>query len=135
VRLIYFDSSALLKSVLIEGDGADRFRDAFSDVVASGATAITSALARVEVGRTLQRSGLGREQEGAALAETFQGLGIAPITTVVIEFARTLEPSGLRSLDAIHLATAVALGAHELWTYDIRLAEAAERAAIPVRSP
>ena len=43
----------------------------------------------------------------------------------VIHLARTIGPDALRSLDAIHLATAVAVGADVMFTYDARLAEAA----------
>lgn len=42
---------------------------------------------------------------------------------------------GLRSADAIHLATAVRVQADELVTYDQELAEAAERVGLRVVSP
>ncbi len=55
----------------------------------------------------------------------------------VFEQAGLLDPPALRSLDAIHLATALDLG-HDLEgivTYDTRLAEAAVHNGVPVVSP
>ncbi len=49
--------------------------------------------------------------------------------------AGLLPGTGLRSLDAIHLAACIRIGADELITYDQRMAEAARELGIPVRSP
>lgn len=51
--------------------------------------------------------------------------------------AATVGPSSLRTLDAIHLATALGLGAEldAFVTYDNRLAEAARSLGLPVVSP
>jgi predicted nucleic acid-binding protein len=55
----------------------------------------------------------------------------------VIRSASRPSPSGLRTLDAIHLATALSLQGDIgcLITYDVRLAEAATMAGLEVRSP
>jgi predicted nucleic acid-binding protein len=55
----------------------------------------------------------------------------------VFEGAGRLEPSGLRSLDAIHLAAALDLGddLEGLVTYDDRLAEAAVSNGVAVVAP
>ena len=52
-----------------------------------------------------------------------------------VEQARIVGPPLLRSLDAIHLATAVALAADEVWTYDQRRARTAEELGILSRMP
>lgn len=93
-------------------------------------------LTHIELGRALRR----RVAEltvspGAALRRSLSGIGIVPISHVVAEFARTIDPPMLRPLDAIHLASAITIGAHELWTYDQRLAEAAELVGFRVRAP
>jgi len=51
--------------------------------------------------------------------------------------AGTLEPSALRSLDALHLATALELGAdlEGMVTYDARMARAAEASLVTVAAP
>ncbi len=48
-----------------------------------------------------------------------------------------LEPAAVRTLDAIHLATALALGddLQEIVTYDRRMTEGARRLGLPVASP
>jgi predicted nucleic acid-binding protein len=51
----------------------------------------------------------------------------------VLERAAALAPAQLRGLDAIHLATAMPLGA--LAAYDRALVEAAQAADIPVIGP
>jgi len=51
--------------------------------------------------------------------------------------AAALAPATLRSLDAIHQASALAIGEEltEIVTYDLRLAAAARIARLEVRSP
>ena len=60
-----------------------------------------------------------------------------PISDAVVESACRLDPPVLRSLDAIHLASALQLGdeLEGIVTYDRRLAEAARQLGIPVFSP
>jgi hypothetical protein len=51
--------------------------------------------------------------------------------------AAGIEPAALRSLDAIHLASALSLGSElgAFVTYDHRLAEAARAANLPILTP
>lgn len=55
----------------------------------------------------------------------------------IVEAAEKLPPDILRSLDAIHLATANSLKAHvsAFVTYDVRLAQAAKALGLNVHSP
>ncbi len=55
----------------------------------------------------------------------------------VLTIARRLNPSELRSLDAIHLATALSIGADlgALFSYDDRLTAAAIAAGLCVLAP
>lgn len=59
------------------------------------------------------------------------------LTPSLLERAALLEPPELRSLDAIHLATALSLGDEldGLVTYDERLARAARERGIPTLAP
>lgn len=54
-----------------------------------------------------------------------------------LDLAGELEPSPLRSLDAIHLAAALELGdeLEALVTYDERMAEGARALGLPVAAP
>lgn len=55
----------------------------------------------------------------------------------VLDHAGALAPVRLRSLDAIHLATAIALGTRleAMVVYDLRLAAAARAAGLQVQAP
>jgi uncharacterized protein len=59
------------------------------------------------------------------------------VTVRTFEQAARLDPTVLRSLDALHLATALDLGddLDGLVTYDDRLAEAARLNGVPVIAP
>lgn len=66
-----------------------------------------------------------------------EGIALLPMDDPVLDEATLLEPSTLRSLDALHLATALSvredLGA--FFTHDRRLAEAADAHGLPVTAP
>ncbi len=72
-----------------------------------------------------------------ALARVLAPIDIMAITEEIAGQASRLDPPLLRSLDAIHLASALALGEEleGIVTYDRRLAEAARQLGIPVFSP
>ena len=93
----------------------------------------TSALSRVEVARSLRRLGVEAAQGRRALLT----VSLLAITDDVLAAASSLGPSILRSLDAIHLASATSLGDHlsAFVSYDDRLLLAAENAGLPVLAP
>jgi predicted nucleic acid-binding protein len=62
--------------------------------------------------------------ESAAIA-ALRGIAEIPLTTDILARARRIGPATLRSLDAVHLTSAVAIGATTLLTYDDRMARAA----------
>ena len=64
-------------------------------------------------------------------------LALLPIDDLVVKQAAKLPSTSLRSLDAIHLATALSLGDDlgALIAYDERLLEAARENGISVISP
>ncbi len=57
-----------------------------------------------------------------------------PTTAAIFDAAGLVEPIGLRSLDAVHLATAIDIRADcdGIITYDDRLADAVRHHGIPV---
>jgi uncharacterized protein len=100
-----------------------------------GASVVTSELSETELRRVALRSG---GESAIALAENLIAkLAIIPLTITTLRRAGVLPPPELRSLDAIHLATALSL--EELVTefacYDTRLADAAADFGLSVVAP
>ncbi len=92
------------------------------------------AVSWVESLRACARYGASYER---AAREWMKGLALVPIDDGVLDVAAELEPAGLRSLDALHLATAISLGSEIglFVTYDERLADAAGNQGLPVGQP
>jgi predicted nucleic acid-binding protein len=64
------------------------------------------------------------------------GVALIPLDGAILDAAAALELPALRTLDAIHLASALSLGKDlAVYTYDVRLAEAAADAGVAVRAP
>ncbi len=95
---------------------------------------VSSALLGVEAIRACERYGVGYAED----ARTFiVDLALLPLDDAVLEAAASLTPTRMRSLDALHLATALSIkddiGA--FFTYDERLAEAATCHGLSVVQP
>jgi predicted nucleic acid-binding protein len=103
------------------------------EAVRADPAVVSSALAWTEVIRAVRRTGgrVGRARE------VLEGIALVPIDDAILRGAGDLSPAGLRTLDAIHLATALSLteDIETLITYDGRLAEAAATAGIAVTAP
>ena len=127
---VYLDASAIVKLVIDESESP-----AVRERVADARQLFTNRIAVVEVGRAVQRQS--EVDASDQFSAVLNGLSIIELDVSAAESAAKLEPRGLRSLDAIHLASAMALG-EELGafvTYDLRLADAARAAGLPVLAP
>ena len=128
--MVYLDSSALVKLVVTEPEST-----ALLQYLRDHPERVSSALARVEVCRALRRTGAPE----AALQRADQVLARIALVAMdepLLRAAATLPPRGLRSLDALHLATALSLDdLVAVVTYDQRLDAAAARAGLAVASP
>ena len=94
---------------------------------------VSSALAWTEVIRAVRRA-RGRV---ARARDVLEGIALVPIDDGILRGAADLAPVALRTLDAIHVATALSLRGDlaSLVTYDDRLAAAATAAGIRVVAP
>lgn len=130
--MIYLDSAALIKLVRREPESTDlaRWLRERREV-----PLVASALAEVEVPRALRRV------EPALLGSVpavLRRVAMCDIDDSVRATAAAYQDAGLRSLDAIHLATAHAVFGGNLAafvTYDRRLLEAANAEGLPIDSP
>lgn len=127
-EVVYADSSALVK-YLTDEEGSASLRSYVVDLHDRGHHLVSSALAEVEVARALLRVGIS--------SPDLRSVGILAISDHVRVAAGSMEPPSLRSLDAIHLATAAGLGLalRAVCTYDHRMAEAARAAGMDVVAP
>lgn len=128
MRAAYLDSSAVVKLVVAEAGSA-----ALRSWV-RGRTLASSALLRVEVIRAVRPDGIDAVERAL---QFMRRLELFRIGRLVLDRAGELEPMQLRTLDAIHLATAslMAGSAVALVSYDERLTRAAELLGLRVASP
>jgi uncharacterized protein len=115
----YLDSSAIVKLAVREDESV-----ALRRYLRRRRPLVSSSLARTEVIRALLPGG---EDAVAAGRKVLTRLDLIRISTGVLDEAALLLPVDLRSLDAIHLATARRLGRDlgVILTYDERMAQAA----------
>ncbi len=125
----YLDTSALTKLVVAEAESK-----ALRAWLRTGREPVACDLVRTELIRAVRRSAPGRLVQARAVLDS---LTLIQVTSSIFEQAGRLEPPGLRSLDAIHLAAALDLGddLDGVVTYDERLAEAASLNGISVTAP
>ncbi|WP_419553556.1 type II toxin-antitoxin system VapC family toxin [Candidatus Poriferisodalis sp.] len=126
----YFDSSALVKLVVVEAE-SDALRTWLADAHWPG---VTSDITITEVLRAIRRVQIDRLVEAR---QVLAQVTFVAVTPEICERAAFLDPLLLRSADAIHLATALDLAddLDEFVTYDERLADAARAAGVATHSP
>jgi predicted nucleic acid-binding protein len=127
--VVYLDSSAIVKLVVREAES-----DALLGFLAPGHLQVSSALARVEVVRAVRRHG---RTATARARELFESLSLLTLDDALLDAAAALGADDLRSLDAIHLASALELEGtlHALVTYDERMLASARSLGLPVARP
>ncbi len=126
----YAGTSALVKLVVAESETAALW----AWLEEPGRELVTCDLARTELMRAVRRAAPDRVLRAR---EVLDAVTLLHVRSAVFEDAGRLDPSGLRSLDAIHLASALDLGddLDGLITYDDRLADAAVSNGVPVVAP
>ncbi|ORV08604.1 type II toxin-antitoxin system VapC family toxin [Mycobacterium celatum] len=128
MRLTYLDSSGIVKLVDREAESAALRR------YLRRRTLVSSALARTEVLRAAAAKG---DDVVAHGRQVLKRIDLVRINNRVISAAATILPTELRTLDAVHLATAQQFrdDLREIVTYDVRMAEAAELLGFRVTAP
>ena len=128
-RATYLDSSAIVKLAVREPESA-----ALRRYLRRKRPLVTSALARTEVIRALLPFGTSAIARGD---DVLTSLDVIRVSDRILRSAGVLQPVGLRSLDAIHLATASTLGADlaRVCCYDERLSRAARFLGMRVVAP
>lgn len=113
--------------------------DALRSWIAERPERLSSAIVAIELRRATRRAASERADANDLAHETdavLAGVALIPLDERIAHVAASLDPLMLRTLDAIHLASALSLsGAEAFVTYDARLAAAAAGAGLAVVSP
>lgn len=128
-KLGYLDASAFIKLIASEPESL-----ALEAELRRWPFTVASDLLEVEARRFGNRYG------GAApmlIEAALRRITLIPVCAEIRKLAASAPPPELRTLDAIHLATALALGAQMgcFFAYDRRLADAVEANGLKVRAP
>ena len=126
---VYLDASAAVKLVVREPESRS-----VREFVGDRTARVSSRLLTVELLRAVQRANPRSLGQARSLLAVMQ---FVELDEGIAGRAAALEPAGLRSLDAIHLASALELGDEldAFVTYDARQADAARALGLPVASP
>lgn len=129
--MIYLDTSALLKLLYREDETTALL--AWLDERADR-TLVTSVIGRVEVIRSVYRLGA---VDPERVDELLDGLDLVEMSPRVLSRAERIGDRHLRTLDAIHLASATELadGLSALVCYDRRLFAAGTASGLPTIAP
>jgi uncharacterized protein len=125
----YLDSSALVKLAVEEPESG-----ALRHYLRRRRPLVSSALARTEVLRALLLEGDEALARGSAVLASVE---LIRINDRILNAAALLRPAEMRSLDAIHLATAQGLATDlaRVVTYDERMLDAAKQLGIRTAAP
>ena len=132
--VLYADASALVKLVRDEPESP-----ALRAYI-SGANLVSSELILTEIPRAVRRVAVRDRTPSLALllaraAHLIDALALRPIDRALLAVAGAISEPALRTLDAIHVASAVELDPATFVTYDERQAAAARLAGLRTMAP
>ncbi|MFT4217734.1 MAG: PIN domain-containing protein [Micropruina sp.] len=124
----YLDSSVAAHAILAGGHAREWLAGVTGD---DGAELMSSRLLQTELTRTLRREGIPVAERGAVL----DYVALIPITESILAAAEAITEH-TKTLDAIHLASALAMGGDlELATHDMNMRRLAELLGLRVIDP
>lgn len=129
--MIYLDASALVKLAVTEPES-----EALTAWLRenTGLTRVSSPIVRVEVPRAVWRADPGSLPQAYTIVRRLRAVYL---TEAVLTRAVGVRPNVLRTLDAIHVASAMSIRDNltALVSYDKRMLIAAQEAGLPTDSP
>lgn len=128
--IAYLDTSAAFK-LLVEERESIELADYVDLQLERGSACVSSWLLHTELHCASDRQ---RSIYPEAVAEILGAVELIDLERIDLQRAAT-SAWGLRSADAMHLATALRVEADEFISYDVELMTAAARAGLTIRSP
>ncbi len=124
----YADASALVKLIVQEAESRE-----LAKALRGERRVLSSEIAAVELDCAAHRRGVDPSVVEAALGL----VALMPLDAAILRRARRRFARPLRALDAVHLATALALGSDlgAIYVYDAELAQAAVEEGLRVSAP
>lgn len=132
---MYLDASSVVKLVAEEDE-----TEALRLFLGAAPRCVSSELIVTEAVRAVLRRAAAEPAGAGALArqlpEVTTGIDLRPVDRDILVAAGRLEPPAMRTLDAIHVATALQVSPLSAFvSYDRRQLAAAERAGLETASP
>ncbi len=124
--ITYVESSALVPLIKSEELSA-AIRAYLIDLTADGSPLVTGRVSETELRRVAQRYSIPQSK----VTDVLHAVEIEDHTPAHFRLAGTLGPQNLRSLDALHVATALQAGCSAMVSLDDRVIAAAESVGIP----
>ena len=128
--ILYVETSAAAK-LLVDEPASSRLAARLDDAVDADDAILSSTLLETELRRLAVRAELAQ----SAVTQLLARFDLMEIDRSLYWEAGLLPGPHLRSLDALHLAAALRVGADIMVTYDHRQADAAASAGLPVLTP
>ncbi|HWR46170.1 MAG TPA: type II toxin-antitoxin system VapC family toxin [Pseudonocardiaceae bacterium] len=128
--IFYIETSAAAK-LLVEEPASSRLAAQLDKAVDQGDALFSSMLLETELRRLAVRV----ELPQAAVTHLLERFDLVETDRSLYREAGLLPGRHLRSIDALHLAAALRVGADVMVTYDHRQADAADAAGLPVLAP
>lgn len=126
IQMTYVDTSAAVKLISDEQES-----DGLRSYLDKELTLISSDLLETE----LRRIGIRHGIDQVLITTILDGVTLVPFTRDQFREAGLYPQVGLRSLDALHLASALAVYDAAILTYDLRLSEASRAHGLQVVAP
>lgn len=126
--LLYLDASAIVKMIRAEPESP-----ALAAAISTSLRQLTSVVGAIEVHRVAKRGDASAERVAAVLGR----IDIVPLDDDIVETSATCGSANLKTLDAIHLASALTIAAEldAFLSYDRRLADDALASGLRVLAP
>jgi predicted nucleic acid-binding protein len=128
--IAYIETSAVAKVLFVEKE-SPALKSFLDLVIAESGTVFSSILLETELRRAAQRHGVAQD----LVTEVIGRFDLVEPDRATYHQAGLLGGDEVRSLDAIHVATALRIEAERFVTYDLRQADAASGAGLVVVSP
>ena len=126
----YLETSAAAK-LLIEEAESDVLAAWLDDRAAEGATVLSSLLLETELRRLAVWTGLLQER----VSDLLDRVDLVELDATTCRTAGVLDGAHLRSLDALHIASAMRADCRTMISYDARQSDAARRIGLHVVAP